>query len=103
MVAESGAAFINVRMSTLMSKWFGESNKTVAAIFSLARKLAPCVIFIDEIDSFLRHRGGSEYESAWVSVKAEFMTLWDGILTDSTVPIMVLGATNRPYDLDQVS
>jgi len=85
-----------------MSKWFGESNKMVAAIFSLARKLSPCVIFIDEIDSFLRHRGGTEHNDAWVSVKAEFMTLWDGILTESSTPIMVLGATNRPYDLDQV-
>jgi SpoVK/Ycf46/Vps4 family AAA+-type ATPase len=64
-------------------------------------QLAPSIIFIDEIDSFLRQRGGND-EAPWVSLKAEFMTLWDGVLTDSTVPIMVLGATNRPYDLDPV-
>ena len=46
-------------------------------------------------------RGGND-EAPWISLKAEFMTLWDGVLTDSTVPIMVLGATNRPYDLDPV-
>lgn len=89
-------------MSTLMNKYFGESNKLVAAVFSLAYKIAPAIIFIDEIDSFLRQRGGND-EAPWVSLKAEFMTLWDGILTDNTVPIMVLGATNRPYDLDPVS
>lgn len=64
-------------------------------------QLAPSIIFIDEIDSFLRQRGGND-EAPWVALKAEFMTLWDGVLTDSTVPIMVLGATNRPYDLDPV-
>jgi len=96
---ESGAAFINLRMSTLMNKYFGESNKLVAAVFSLAYKLAPSIIFIDEIESFLRARGGND-EAPWISLKAEFMTLWDGVLTDSAVPIMVLGASNRPYDLD---
>lgn len=96
---ESGAAFINLRMSTLMNKYFGESNKLVAAVFSLAYKLAPSIIFIDEIESFLRARGGND-EAPWLTLKAEFMTLWDGVLTDSAVPIMVLGASNRPYDLD---
>jgi ATPase family AAA domain-containing protein 1 len=98
---ESGAAFINLRMSTLMNKYFGESNKLVAAVFSLAYKLAPAIIFIDEIESFLRQRSGGD-ESAWISLKAEFMTLWDGMLSDASVPVLVLGATNRPYDLDQV-
>jgi SpoVK/Ycf46/Vps4 family AAA+-type ATPase len=85
-----------------MNKYFGESNKIVAAVFSLAYKIAPCVIFIDEIDAFLRQRGGVD-DSAWISLKAEFMTLWDGMLTESGKPVIVLGATNRPYDLDQVS
>lgn len=96
---ESGAAFINLRMSTLTNKYFGESNKLVSAVFSLANKLAPTIIFIDEIESFLRVRGRGD-DAPWISLKAEFMTLWDGILTESSVPIMVLGASNRPYDLD---
>lgn len=95
---ESGATFINMHVSTLTNKWFGESNKLVAALFSLARKLQPSIIFIDEIDSFLRERATGDHEVTGM-MKAEFMTLWDG-LTSSTDRIMVLGATNRPNDID---
>lgn len=95
---ESGATFINMRVSTLTNKWFGESNKLVAALFSLARKLQPSIIFIDEIDSFLRERGAGDHEVT-AMMKAEFMSLWDG-LTSGADRIMVLGATNRPNDID---
>ncbi|CAG8521293.1 3118_t:CDS:10 [Cetraspora pellucida] len=71
---ESGATFINLHVSTLTDKWFGESNKLVAAVFSVAKKLQPCIIFIDEIDAFLRERRSNDHE--------------------------VLGATNRPNDID---
>ncbi|KAK0522850.1 mitochondrial dynamin GTPase Msp1 [Tilletia horrida] len=95
---ESGATFINMHVSTLTNKWFGESNKLVSALFSLARKLQPCIIFIDEIDSFLRERATGDHEVT-AMMKAEFMTLWDG-LTSSSDRILVLGATNRPTDID---
>ena len=54
--SESGANFINVSMSSLASKWFGEGEKYVRALFSLANKIAPCVVFIDEVDSMLGRR-----------------------------------------------
>ncbi|KAF9516354.1 hypothetical protein BS47DRAFT_1376026 [Hydnum rufescens UP504] len=95
---ESHATFINVPFSTLTNKWYGESNKLVAALFALARKLQPSIIFIDEIDCFLRERGSSDHEVTGM-MKAEFMTMWDGLLTQSD-RIMVLGATNRPLDID---
>jgi SpoVK/Ycf46/Vps4 family AAA+-type ATPase len=97
LAAESSANFINIKMSTIMDKWFGESNKLVAAIFSLAQKLQPCIIFVDEIDSFLRERQSSDHEITSM-LKAEFMTLWDGLTTEGRV--LVLGATNRPNDID---
>jgi SpoVK/Ycf46/Vps4 family AAA+-type ATPase len=73
---ESGATFINVAISSLTNKWFGESNKLVAGLFSLARKTQPCIIFIDEIDSFLRERTRGDHE-ATAMMKAEFMTYGD--------------------------
>lgn len=94
---ESESNFISIRMSTIMDKWFGESNKLVDALFSLANKLEPCIIFIDEIDSFLRERSSTDHEVT-ATLKAEFMTLWDGLV--STGRVLVLGATNRPNDID---
>ncbi|KAK7208415.1 P-loop containing nucleoside triphosphate hydrolase protein [Myxozyma melibiosi] len=94
---ESSATFLNVKISSITDKWFGESNKYAAAIFSLARKLEPCIVFIDEIDSFLRSRETNDNE-AMSMVKSEFMTQWDGLSSGGR--IVILGATNRPNDID---
>ena len=72
LACESGATFINLHVSTLTDKWYGESNKLVAAVFSIARKLQPCIIFIDEIDAFLKERRSSDHEVTGL-MKAEFM------------------------------
>lgn len=64
------------------------------AIFTLARKLSPAIIFIDEIDSFLRSRTAMDQESAAL-VKAQFMTFWDGFEKDLQSQVVVVGATNR--------
>ncbi|XP_058087010.1 uncharacterized protein LOC131234053 isoform X2 [Magnolia sinica] len=97
---ESGAVFINVRISNLMSKWFGDAQKLVAAVFSLAYKLQPAIIFIDEVDSFLGQRRTTDHE-ALTNMKTEFMALWDGFTTDQNARVMVLAATNRPQELDE--
>ncbi|KAI0866494.1 P-loop containing nucleoside triphosphate hydrolase protein [Xylaria cubensis] len=101
---ESGASFINLHISTLTEKWYGDSNKLVRAVFSLARKLQPTIIFIDEIDAVLGTRRSGEHEASGM-VKAEFMTLWDGLTSANTrglpARIVVLGATNRIHDIDE--
>ncbi|CBI23057.3 unnamed protein product, partial [Vitis vinifera] len=97
---ESGAVFINVRISNLMSKWFGDAQKLVAAVFSLAYKLQPAIIFIDEVDTFLGQRRTTDHE-AMANMKTEFMALWDGFTTDQNARVMVLAATNRPSELDE--
>ncbi|XP_071710306.1 uncharacterized protein [Rutidosis leptorrhynchoides] len=97
---ESGAVFINVRVSDLMSKWFGDAQKLVAATFSLAHKLQPAIIFIDEVDSFLGQRKSGDFEAS-NSMKTEFMALWDGFTTDQNARVMVLAATNRPSEIDE--
>ncbi|KAK5047316.1 hypothetical protein LTR84_006838 [Exophiala bonariae] len=100
---ESGACFINLHISTLTEKWFGDSNKLVNAVFSLARKLEPTIVFIDEIDAVLGVRHSGEHEASGM-VKAEFMTHWDGLasatVTGRPQRILVLGATNRIQDID---
>ena len=97
---EAKSVFINVRSSTLQSKWFGDAQKLVTAVFTLAWKLQPSIIFIDEIDSFLGTRKNSEHEAV-TQMKTEFMTLWDGFSTDTNARVMVLAATNRPWDVDE--
>ncbi|KAF6152533.1 hypothetical protein GIB67_000932 [Kingdonia uniflora] len=97
---ESGAVFINVKVSNLMSKWFGDAQKLVSAVFSLAYKLQPAIIFIDEVDSFLGKRRTTDHE-ALSNMKTEFMTLWDGFTTNQSARVMVLAATNRPSELDE--
>ena len=101
---ESGAVFINVHISTLTEKWYGDSNKLVAAVFSLARKLAPAIVFIDEIDTILGTRRSGDHEASG-HVKAEMMTHMDGLAssekgTSIHQRVLMLGATNRPQDID---
>uniref|UniRef100_A0A8C6LBD4 Outer mitochondrial transmembrane helix translocase n=2 Tax=Nothobranchius TaxID=28779 RepID=A0A8C6LBD4_NOTFU len=95
----SGCRFINLQASTLTDMWYGESQKLTAAVFSLAVKIQPCIIFIDEIESFLRNRSSLDHE-ATAMMKAQFMSLWDGLDTSSSTQVMVMGATNRPQDVD---
>lgn len=97
---ESGTRFINLDVSILTDKWYGESQKLAAAVFSLAIKLQPCIIFIDEIDSFLRARNSTDHE-ATAMMKAQFMCFWDGLITDPNCTVIIMGATNRPQDLDR--
>ncbi|KAE8161965.1 P-loop containing nucleoside triphosphate hydrolase protein [Aspergillus tamarii] len=101
---ESGACFINLHISTLTEKWYGDSNKLVNAVFSLARKLQPSIVFIDEIDAVLGTRRSGEHEASGM-VKAEFMTHWDGLTSanSSGEPqrVVVMGATNRIQDIDE--
>ncbi|GBG61140.1 hypothetical protein CBR_g19216 [Chara braunii] len=98
---EAGANFINISMSTIASKWFGEAEKYVKAVFTLASKIAPCVIFIDEVDSMLGRRGKDNEHAAMRKIKNEFMSSWDGLRTRENERILVLAATNRPFDLDE--
>ncbi|GFY83295.1 P-loop containing nucleoside triphosphate hydrolases superfamily protein [Actinidia rufa] len=98
---EAGASFINVSMSTITSKWFGEDEKNVRALFTLAAKVSPTIIFVDEVDSMLGQRTRVGEHEAMRKIKNEFMAHWDGLLTKPGERILVLAATNRPFDLDE--
>lgn len=96
---EAGMRFINLDIAMLTDKWYGESQKLASAVFSLATKLQPCIVFIDEIDSFLRSRSANDHE-ATAMMKTQFMMLWDGLSTIAGSTVIIMGATNRPIDLD---
>lgn len=99
LATEAGCAFLLVSSSLVEQKYFGESEKIVKAIFSLATKLQPCIIFIDEIDSMLRNR--SEFEqSATYSVKTQFLQEMDKI-ENNNLRVLVIAATNNPKTLDK--
>lgn len=97
---EANMSFINLDVSLLTDKWYGETQKLAAAVFSLAVKLQPCIVFIDEIESFLRTRTQHDHE-ATAMMKTQFMSLWDGLITDNNCTVIIMGATNRPQDLDR--
>ncbi|KAK3147265.1 hypothetical protein QOZ80_3BG0280260 [Eleusine coracana subsp. coracana] len=97
---EAGANFINISMSSISSKWLGEGEKFVKAVFSLASKIAPSVIFVDEVDGMLGRRENPGEHEAMRKMKNEFMVNWDGLRTKEKERVLVLAATNRPFDLD---
>ncbi|KAL9229932.1 hypothetical protein vseg_005344 [Gypsophila vaccaria] len=100
LATEAGANFISITGSNLTSKWFGDAEKLTKALFSFASKLAPVIIFVDEVDSLLGARGGSSEHEATRRMRNEFMAAWDGLRTKDSQRILILGATNRPFDLD---
>lgn len=100
LATEAGANFISITGSTLTSKWFGDAEKLTKALFSFASKLAPVIIFVDEVDSLLGARGGAFEHEATRRMRNEFMAAWDGLRSKESQRILILGATNRPFDLD---
>uniref|UniRef100_A0A1D1ZG64 ATPase family AAA domain-containing protein 1 n=1 Tax=Anthurium amnicola TaxID=1678845 RepID=A0A1D1ZG64_9ARAE len=100
LATEAGANFISITGSTLTSKWFGDAEKLTKALFSFASRLAPVIIFVDEVDSLLGARGGAFEHEATRRMRNEFMAAWDGLRSKDSQRILILGATNRPFDLD---
>jgi fidgetin-like protein 1 len=125
---ESKSTFFAISASSLTSKWHGESEKLVRALFAIAKRMAPSIIFVDEIDSLLGSRGGSggtEHEASRRS-KTEFLIQWsdlqkaaagsnhgehsgkggDGCVGQShgdPTRVLVLAATNMPWDIDEAA
>ena len=100
--SQSGATFFSISASSLTSKWIGQGEKLVRALFGVAAARQPSVIFIDEIDSLLSQRSSDENEASR-RIKTEFLVQLDGAGCDGDEKILVLGATNRPQELDEAA
>ncbi|USW59449.1 Putative AAA+ ATPase domain, ATPase, AAA-type, core, Vps4 oligomerization [Septoria linicola] len=109
---ESKSVFFAISASSLTSKFLGESEKLVRALFVLAKELAPAIIFVDEIDSLLGSRGGSSEHEATRRIKTEFLIQWSDLQKaaagrESTEGdasrVLVLAATNLPWAIDEAA
>ena len=94
---ESGATVLEVSGSDVYDMYVGEGEKNVKAIFTLAKKLTPCIVFIDEADAIFGSRGSLGNRTSHRELINQFLREWDG-MNDLSAFIMV--ATNRPFDLD---
>lgn len=112
---ESKSTFFSISASSLTSKFLGESEKLVRALFLLAKKLSPSIIFVDEIDSLLSARSDNENESTR-RIKTEFLIQWNDLShaavgnnsksasnKDNQPRVLVLAATNLPWDIDEAA
>jgi vacuolar protein-sorting-associated protein 4 len=98
---ECGGSFYSISCSDIMSKFVGDSERTVKELFSTARANKPSVVFIDEIDSMLGARVEGENEASR-RVKTEFLVQMQGVsgATDND-GVVIIGATNLPWSLDK--
>ncbi|WP_347302701.1 CDC48 family AAA ATPase [Croceibacterium sp. TMG7-5b_MA50] len=96
---EAEANFISMKSSDLLSKWYGESEQQISRLFARARQVAPCVVFIDEIDSLVPARGsGGAEPQVTARVVNTILAEMDGM--EELNSIVVIGATNRPTLVD---
>jgi len=95
---ESEANFISIKGPEVMSKWVGESEKAVRELFRKARQSAPCIIFMDEVDSITPKRGGANDNNVTERVVSQLLTELDGL--GKLKNVVVVMATNRPDMID---
>ncbi|XP_024533235.1 ATPase family AAA domain-containing protein FIGL1 [Selaginella moellendorffii] len=99
---ESKATFFSISASSLTSKWIGEGEKLVRALFGVASCRTPAVIFIDEVDSLLSQRKSEGEHESSRRIKTQFLIEMEGIGSGNE-QLLLIGATNRPQELDEAA
>lgn len=100
---EIDAVFVSVDAASIMSKWLGEAEQNVARLFTSARKSVndgrPVIVFIDELDSLIGMRSSEVGGEA--RVRNQFLKEMDGVIDKGKkLHVYVIGASNKPWDLD---
>ena len=95
---ESNANFISVKGPEVLSKWVGESEKAVREIFKKAKQVAPCIVFLDEVDSIAPRRGTGNDTGVTERIVNQLLTSLDGM--ETLQGVVVIAATNRPDMMD---
>jgi SpoVK/Ycf46/Vps4 family AAA+-type ATPase len=97
---QSRATVLEVSGSDVFEMFVGEGEKNVRAIFTLARKLSPCIVFIDEADAIFGARSSHSSRTSHRELINQFLREWDGMSSNSNEAAFIMVATNRPFDLD---
>jgi SpoVK/Ycf46/Vps4 family AAA+-type ATPase len=97
---ELGIGFYYVKCSGLLSEWYGESERNVSELFTIARKNAPCVVFFDELDSIGKRRDKYTSDDVAPRIMSVFLEELDGFKEKGQKPVIFIGATNIPDQLD---
>mmetsp|Transcript_72921 Transcript_72921/g.116311 ORF Transcript_72921/g.116311 Transcript_72921/m.116311 type:complete len:455 (-) Transcript_72921:166-1530(-) len=105
LASECKATFFCISSSSLTSRYVGEGEKLVRALFECARDRAPSIIFIDEIDSLLTSRGQKDEQESSRRMKTEFLIQFDGVQSGDNEQqrVLLVGATNLPWELDDAA
>ncbi|MGN0812257.1 MAG: AAA family ATPase [Candidatus Coproplasma sp.] len=99
MAGESNVTFIRAEGNQFLKRYVGQGVESVHKLFATARKYAPSILFIDEIDAIAKNRQSS-LEASGSDVLTAFLTEMDGFSTDKDRPVFVLAATNFSVDKD---
>ena len=91
--------FISIKGPELLSKWVGESEKGIREIFRKARQVAPCIIFLDEVDALVPRRGSGDSSHVTENVVSQILTEIDGL--EELHNVLIIGATNRLDIVDE--
>jgi transitional endoplasmic reticulum ATPase len=97
---EIDAAFYTVKPSEIMSKWVGDSEQNVRALFEEARSHELSIIFIDEIEALIPARKGNETGGVMARLVPQILAELEGFDTATKNPLLFIGATNAPWSLD---
>ena len=94
LAGETDVTFITSEGNRFLKRYVGDGPKSVHDLFATARKYAPSILFIDEIDAIAKERSGSDHSAPREEVLTAFLTEMDGFKNDVLKPVFVLAATN---------